>query len=89
MPHRPPPNALAFKRRLLRWFRSVGRDLPWRRTRDPYRILVSEFMLLQTQVSRVAEFYPRFLAVSPDEHWVLFGEREPWESDLLWVENFP
>ncbi len=61
MPHRPPPNALSFKRRLLRWFRSDGRDLPWRRTRDPYRILVSEFMLQQTQVSRVAEFYPRFL----------------------------
>ncbi len=56
-----PANALSFKRRLLRWFREHGRDLPWRRTRDPYRVLVSEFMLQQTQVARVREYYPRFL----------------------------
>jgi A/G-specific adenine glycosylase len=45
--------------RLLGWFRKHGRDLPWRRTRDPYAILVSEVMLQQTQVSRVV---PRYLA---------------------------
>src|SRR3954447_26104684 len=50
-----------FGRRLRRWFRANGRDLPWRKTRDPYRILVSELMLQQTQVSRVVEYYPRFL----------------------------
>jgi A/G-specific adenine glycosylase len=61
MPGRLPRNALAFKRRLLRWFRVAGRDLPWRHTRDPYHVLVSEFMLQQTQVIRVSEFYPRFL----------------------------
>ena len=44
---------------LLAWFRENGRDLPWRRTRDPYSILVSEVMLQQTQVARVI---PRFLA---------------------------
>jgi A/G-specific adenine glycosylase len=44
---------------LLSWFREHGRDLPWRRTRDPYAILVSEVMLQQTQVPRVA---PRYLA---------------------------
>ena len=55
----------AFRTRLLRWFRRHGRDLPWRRTRDPYRIVVSEFMLQQTQVSRVEEYYPRFLAAFP------------------------
>ena len=38
---------------LLAWFRATGRDLPWRRTRDPYAILVSEVMLQQTQVERV------------------------------------
>ncbi|MBE0594482.1 MAG: A/G-specific adenine glycosylase [Gemmatimonadales bacterium] len=65
MSGRLPRNALAFKRRLLRWFRTVGRDLPWRRTRDPYRVLVSEFMLQQTQVKRVSEFYPRFLQRFP------------------------
>ena len=45
--------------RLLAWFSDNGRDLPWRRTRDPYRVLVSEVMLQQTQVPRVI---PRYLA---------------------------
>ena len=45
--------------RLLAWFEANGRDLPWRRTRDPYAILVSEVMLQQTQVERVI---PRYLA---------------------------
>ena len=44
---------------LATWFRESGRDLPWRRTRDPYAILVSEVMLQQTQVDRVV---PRYLA---------------------------
>jgi A/G-specific adenine glycosylase len=46
---------------LLTWFRSNGRDLPWRRTRDPYAILVSEVMLQQTQVERVIPRYLRWL----------------------------
>lgn len=46
---------------LRAWFERHGRDLPWRRTRDPYRILVSELMLHQTQVPRVAEVYETFL----------------------------
>ncbi|MBI2537278.1 MAG: A/G-specific adenine glycosylase [Gemmatimonadetes bacterium] len=62
---RAPSNALSFKRRLLRWFRRAGRRLPWRATRDPYQVLVSEFMLQQTQVARVAEYYPRFLKRYP------------------------
>ena len=55
-----------FTRRLLTWYARTARDLPWRRTRDPYRVLVSEFMLQQTQVSRVREYYPRFLERFPD-----------------------
>src|SRR5919206_125755 len=48
--------------RLLRgWFAEHGRDLPWRRTRDPYSILVSEVMLQQTQVERVVPRYLRWL----------------------------
>ena len=47
------------ERALLDWFATNGRDLPWRRTRDPYAILVSEVMLQQTQVERVV---PRYLA---------------------------
>ena len=50
-----------FRRKLLIWFSKHARPLPWRRTRDPYKVLVSEFMLQQTQVSRVEQFYPRFL----------------------------
>lgn len=61
MTSRRPSNALAFTRRLLKWFRRQGRHLPWRTTRDPYRVIVSEFMLQQTQVSRVQDYYTRFL----------------------------
>ena len=63
---RKPARAQAFARKLLAWWARAARDLPWRKTRDPYRVLVSEFMLQQTQVSRVAEFYPRFLERFPD-----------------------
>jgi len=54
-----------FQARLLRWFRRNGRDLPWRKTRDPYKILVSEVMLQQTQVDRVRGYYTRFLREYP------------------------
>jgi A/G-specific adenine glycosylase len=53
---------------LRRWFRANGRDLPWRNTRDPYHILVSELMLQQTQVSRVVPRYGEFLATFPTLH---------------------
>ena len=58
-------HARRFRRRLAAWFRRQGRDLPWRRTRDPYRILVSELMLQQTQVARVLDYWERFLARFP------------------------
>ena len=54
------------RERLLDWFAANARDLPWRRTRDPYRIMVSEIMLQQTQVDRVIPHYQRFLAAFPD-----------------------
>jgi A/G-specific adenine glycosylase len=50
---------------LLCWFAAQGRDLPWRRTRDPYAILVSEVMLQQTQVARVVPRYLRWLGRWP------------------------
>lgn len=50
-----------FRRRLLAWYGRNRRDLPWRRTEDPYRILVSEIMLQQTQVDRVVPKYHEFL----------------------------
>ena len=55
------PLVIRFQRRLLAWYRRHGRDLPWRRTREPYRILVSEIMLQQTQVDRVLPKYHQFL----------------------------
>ncbi len=54
-----------FVRKLLIWYKKAARSLPWRETRNPYAILVSEFMLQQTQVSRVLEYYPRFMARFP------------------------
>jgi A/G-specific adenine glycosylase len=53
-------------RALLRWYRTTRRDLPWRRTRDAYRIWISEVMLQQTQVATVVPYYERFLARFPD-----------------------
>jgi A/G-specific adenine glycosylase len=50
---------------LRAWFKRNGRALPWRETRDPYRVLVSEAMLQQTQVSRVLDYYDRFLSRFP------------------------
>jgi A/G-specific adenine glycosylase len=61
-----PKNARAFHRSLLQWFRHHGRDLPWRCTRDPYAILVSELMLQQTQVSTVIAYYNEWLRRFPD-----------------------
>lgn len=50
-----------FQQRLLKWYAAHGRDLPWRKTSDPYHILVSEVMLQQTQVDRVVPKYHEFL----------------------------
>jgi A/G-specific adenine glycosylase len=73
-----------FRRILLRWFRRHGRDLPWRRTRDPYRITVSEFMLQQTQVVRVQPYYLRFLEQYPTIEALAAARatsvREAWEG---------
>jgi A/G-specific adenine glycosylase len=54
-----------FRRRLLKWYRANGRDLPWRNTSDPYHILVSEIMLQQTQVDRVLPKYQEWLEKYP------------------------
>jgi A/G-specific adenine glycosylase len=55
-----------FRNDLLRWFRAHQRALPWRATRDPYRIWVSEIMLQQTRVAAVIPYYQRFLERFPD-----------------------
>jgi len=77
-------NAQPFTRKVLAWYARAGRDLPWRRTRDPYRVLVSEFMLQQTQVSRVREYYGRFLERFPDLETLAQAKpravREAWDG---------
>jgi A/G-specific adenine glycosylase len=55
------PRAARFRRQLLAWYGRSARDLPWRRVRDPYAILISEIMLQQTQVARVTDYWTRFL----------------------------
>src|ERR1700741_2090130 len=55
----------AFRRRLLAWYARHARDLPWRRSRDPYRVWVSEVTLQQTTVRVVLPYYERFLERFP------------------------
>jgi A/G-specific adenine glycosylase len=83
-PHSVPTRAIAFRRRLLRWYGRHRRQLPWRGATDPYAVLVSEIMLQQTQVARVLEFFPRFLGRYPtvEDLAAASGEqvRESWEG---------
>jgi len=67
------------RKRLLAWFERQARDLPWRRTRDPYRIWVSEIMLQQTRVAAVVPYYERFLERFPDVRMLASAE----ESEVL------
>jgi len=80
----PAADAVEFRKRLAAWFRRHRRDLPWRHTRDPYHVLVSELMLQQTQVSRVVDFYGRFLERFPDLYTLAEAPpaqvRESWEG---------
>ena len=55
-----------FQKNIYAYYDAHGRDLPWRRTRDPYRVIVSEIMLQQTQVERVIEKYTAFIKLFPD-----------------------
>ncbi len=61
-----PVEITRFRKAILDYYQSHGRRLPWRNTRDPYHILVSEIMLQQTQVGRVIEKYEQFLSAFPD-----------------------
>ena len=65
MPTLPPESLVPLRRALLQWYGVAARDLPWRRTSDPYRILVSELMLQQTQVKTVIPYYDKFLKRFP------------------------
>ncbi len=68
---------------LLRWYETHGRTLPWRETRDAYRILVSEVMLQQTQVSRVLGFYDRWMETFPN--WNELAKATNAEVITMWA----
>ncbi len=72
----------AFRKQLLGWFRQFQRDLPWRRTKDPYRIWLSEIMLQQTRVAAAIPYYERFLQRFPDVHTLAAAPEE--EVLRLW-----
>src|SRR2546429_8615154 len=59
------PATIDVRARLLAWYDANRRDLPWRRTRDPYRILVAEVLLQRTRVASGVPYYERFLARFP------------------------
>ena len=69
----------SFRKRLLDWYGGVRRDLPWRRTSDPYRVWISEIMLQQTRVAAVIPYYEKFLARFPSIQSLAEGH----EPDLL------
>jgi A/G-specific adenine glycosylase len=60
------PSLSRFRKKLLVWFAESQRDLPWRRTKDPYRIWLSEIMLQQTRVAAVIPYYEKFVQRFPD-----------------------
>lgn len=66
----------SFRKQLLGWFRQFQRDLPWRRTRDPYRVWLSEIMLQQTRVTAVIPYYERFLERFPNLHALAAAPQE-------------
>lgn len=67
------------RRRLTSWYQDARRDLPWRNNRDPYRVLVSEMMLVQTTVAAVVPYFERFLAQFPTVEALAEAE----EADVL------
>ena len=71
-----------FRKNLLAWFRQFQRDLPWRRSKDPYRVWLSEIMLQQTRVATAIPYYERFLERFPDVHALAEAPQE--EVLRLW-----
>ena len=65
-----------FTRRLLDWYARGHRDLPWRKTRDAYRIWISEIMLQQTRAETVVSYYQRFLNAFPDVHALAHADEQ-------------
>jgi A/G-specific adenine glycosylase len=77
--HFSPAQRQALRRRLLAWYSKHARDLPWRRSRDPYRVWVSEIMLQQTQVATVHDYFVRFVREFPNVRQLAAAD----EQDVL------
>src|SRR5271168_3577589 len=75
-------NSPQIQKHLLDWYDQYKRDLPWRRTKDPYAIFVSEMMLQQTQVKTVIPYYGRFLEELPD--WQSLAKAKEEKILKLW-----
>ena len=73
---------IGMKNELLLWYDQTKRDLPWRRTRDPYAVWLSEIMLQQTRAETVRAYWPRFLARFPDVQSLTAASQE--EVLKLW-----
>jgi A/G-specific adenine glycosylase len=73
------PQRQLLRRRLLAWYADHKRDLPWRQSRDPYRVWISEIMLQQTQVATVKDYFDRFVRSFPDVHSLAEAD----ESEVL------
>jgi A/G-specific adenine glycosylase len=69
----------SLRRRLLAWYAKHARDLPWRRSRDPYRVWISEIMLQQTQVATVRDYFTRFIQTFPNVRRLAVAD----EADVL------
>jgi A/G-specific adenine glycosylase len=78
-----PPTPQAFQKFVLGYFKKNGRDFPWRKTTDPYKILVSEIMLQQTQTERVVVKYAEFLKMFPN--WKALSNATPAEVVKIWM----
>ena len=65
------PYVAEFRQSLVEWFEEEKRDLPWRHTKDPYKIWVSEVMLQQTRVDTVIPYYNRFMESFPSRSWII------------------
>ena len=76
------PKLSRLARLLLDWFSANARDLPWRRTSDPYAIWVSEIMLQQTQVATVIPYWERWMRALPDAR--AFARAKPAQTLKLW-----
>lgn len=71
-----------FRKRIMRWFSQYGRDYPWRRTDDPFRLLIAEMMLRRTRADQVKEVYSRLFERYPDAQTIADASKEELEQIL-------